>query len=414
MPAFVHAADIHLDSPLKGLFHYEGAPPVEEIRGATRQALDNLVNLVLSEQVPLLLIAGDLYDGDWHDFNTGLYFAGRMRRLGQAGVRVAIVRGNHDAANAMTKSLPLPENVRIFKSRKPETWILEDLGIAVHGQSYAEQEVTENLAAGYPEPVPGMLNVGLLHCLLSGSQGHQPYAPCSLDLLAAKGYDYWALGHVHTHAVLRRTPHIVYAGCGQGRHIREAGPKGCVLVEADEGLLKTDFCALDVLRWAVVSVDVSGVGSVERAAALFGEALAGTLAAQEGRPCCVRAVLKGRCEIHGRLCNDPADLKAAFRAVAADVSGNKVWVEKIELQTGPAVDLEELARGDTPQGELLRYLDELSADAGALAAELDLTALKAKLAGSGVRVPEEALGQMLNDARDLLLTALADPGGQEN
>jgi DNA repair protein SbcD/Mre11 len=415
MPAFVHAADIHLDSPLKGLLHYEGAPPVEEIRGATRQALDNLVNFVISEQVPLLLIAGDLYDGDWHDFNTGLYFAGRMRRLGQAGVRVAIVRGNHDAANAMTKSLPLPDNVKIFKSRKPETWVLEDLGIAVHGQSYAAQEVTDNLAAGYPEPVHGMLNVGLLHCLVTGTQGHRSYAPCSIDLLAAKGYDYWALGHVHTHAVLRQTPRIVYAGCSQGRHIRETGPKGCVLVEANDGILKTDFCALDVLRWAAVSVDVSGVDSVGRAAALFGEILTGVLAEQQGRPCCVRAVLKGRCEIHGRLCDDPAALTAAFRAVAADVSGSKAWVEKVELQTGPAVDLEELARGDTPQGELLRYLNELSTDPGALARELDLTALKAKLAGTGIRVPEEALGRMLNDARDLLMTALADaPAGQEN
>ena len=152
MPSFVHAADIHLDSPLRGLLPYDGAPSVDEIRGATRQALDNLVNFIILEQVPLLLIAGDLYDGDWQDFNTGLYFAGQMRRLGDAGVRVAIVRGNHDAANAMTKSLPLPDNVKVFKSRKPETWILEDLGIAIHGQSYSTPEIMDNLAVSYPDP----------------------------------------------------------------------------------------------------------------------------------------------------------------------------------------------------------------------------------------------------------------------
>ncbi|RJQ66665.1 MAG: DNA repair exonuclease [Desulfobacteraceae bacterium] len=408
MPAFVHAADIHLDSPLKGLFPYEGAPSIEEIRGATRQALDNLVNFVISEHVPLLLIAGDLYDGDWHDFNTGLYFAGRMRRLGEAGVRVAIVRGNHDAANTMTKTLPMPDNVKIFKSRRPETWILDDLGIAIHGQSYAAQEITDNLAAAYPEPVAGMLNIGLLHCLISGAQGHLPYAPCHIDLLASKGYDYWALGHVHNYAVLRETPRIVYSGCSQGRHIRETGPKGCVLVEAQDGALRTEFCALDVLRWVGVSADISAAESVAHAAALFGDALATALADQGGRPCCVRAILKGRCGIHGRLCADPAALAANIRAVAADVSGKRAWIEKVELQSGPAVDLDELARSDTPQGQLLRYLNELSADPQGLALDLDLTALKAKLAGSGVRIPEDAVGRMLEDARDLLLTALAD------
>jgi DNA repair protein SbcD/Mre11 len=415
MPVFVHAADIHLDSPLKGLFHYEGAPPLDDIRGATRQALDNLVNFVLSEQVPLLLIAGDLYDGDWHDFNTGLYFVSQMRRLGQAGVRVAIVRGNHDAANTMTKSLPMPDNVKVFKSRRPETWILDDLGIAIHGQSYASQEVTDNLAAGYPDPVAGMFNVGLLHCLISGAQGHQPYAPCHIDLLASKGYDYWALGHVHTFSVLRQTPRIVYSGCSQGRHIRETGPKGCVLVEAQDGALRTEFCSLDVLRWSWVSVDISGAESVAQAAALFGEALAKSLADQDGMPCCVRVYLKGRCGIHGRLCADPADLAAHIRAVAADVSGKRVWIEKVELQTGPAVDLDELARSDTPQGELLRHLNELTADPAGLASDLDLTALKAKLAGTGVRIDEEAVGRLLHDARDLLLAALADAqAGLEN
>ncbi|MBW2113388.1 MAG: metallophosphoesterase [Deltaproteobacteria bacterium] len=99
MLTFLHAADIHMDSPLRGLLAYEGAPPIEEIRGATRQALDNLVNFALEEKVNFVLVAGDLYDGDWQDFNTGLYFANQMRNLGESGIRVAVIRGNHDAAN---------------------------------------------------------------------------------------------------------------------------------------------------------------------------------------------------------------------------------------------------------------------------------------------------------------------------
>ena len=225
MFTFVHAADIHLDSPLKGLFPYDGAPDVEEVRGATRHALDNLVGFVLSEKVPLVIIAGDLYDGDWQDFNTPLYFAKQMQRLGEAGVRVAVIRGNHDAANRMTKTLIMPENVKIFKARKPETWKTRRPGCGHSRPKLCDPGRDGKLGRYLFEPIPSMLNIGVLHCLISGSQGHLPYAPCTLDELAAKGYDYWALGHVHAYVELREQPLIIYSGCSQGRHIRETGPK---------------------------------------------------------------------------------------------------------------------------------------------------------------------------------------------
>ena len=409
MLRFIHAADIHLDSPLKGLFHYEGAPSVEEIRGATRRAMDNLVNLVLSEQIPLLIIAGDLYDGDWQDFNSGLYFARQMQKLGEAGVQVALVRGNHDAANTMTKTLIMPENVKIFSARRPETWTLKDLGVAIHGQSYATRDVYDNLAVAYPDPTPGMLNIGILHCLISGAEGHLPYAPCTKDELAAKGYDYWALGHVHEFGVLSEEPHIVYAGCTQGRHIREPGAKGCVLVEAEGGRLHTEFEALDVNRWVEVKADVSDAETFEEAAVIFGESLSRVMQDLEGRTACVRAVLAGRRPAHGRFSSDPEALIANIRTVTADVSRGNAWVEKVRLNTGPVIDFEELAASDTPQGELLRYLKDLSENPQAFnRLGLDLTALKAKLSGSNVETPEEDPGKLLADVRDILLTMLAD------
>src|SRR5690606_31667196 len=97
---FIHAADIHLDSPLRGLERYEGAP--DQIKNATRQAFENLIHLALDEEVDFLLIAGDLYDSDWRDYNTGLYFAARMNVLREAGIPVFIVRGNHDAQSVIT------------------------------------------------------------------------------------------------------------------------------------------------------------------------------------------------------------------------------------------------------------------------------------------------------------------------
>ena len=157
---FIHAADIHLDSPLKGLERYEGAP-VDEIRGATRRAFDNLVNLAIEEGAEVVLLAGDLYDGDWKDYNTGLFFVDRMRQLEIAGIHVFIVAGNHDAASQITKQLRLPSNVTLFSTSKPETAQIEieGLELAVHGQGFAKREVTEDLSRGYPPAVPNKFNI---------------------------------------------------------------------------------------------------------------------------------------------------------------------------------------------------------------------------------------------------------------
>jgi len=93
---FIHAADIHLDSPLRGLSAYQDAP-AEQLRGATREAFSQLVTTAIEEQVDFMVIAGDLYDGDWPDFNTGLFFCSEMGRLQRAGITVFVLFGNHDA-----------------------------------------------------------------------------------------------------------------------------------------------------------------------------------------------------------------------------------------------------------------------------------------------------------------------------
>ena len=145
----VHAADLHIDSPLRGLSRYPNAP-VDVIRNATRRAFENLIDLCLQERVALLLLAGDVFDGNWRDYSTGMFFAAQLARLRQGGVRVVTVRGNHDAKSQITRELRLPENVTELSTRKPETKVFEDLGIAVHGQGFAAREVPEDLVVRYP------------------------------------------------------------------------------------------------------------------------------------------------------------------------------------------------------------------------------------------------------------------------
>ncbi len=124
---FIHAADVHLDSPLQGLSRYESAP-VETIRGACRRAFESLVDLAIEEKVAFVLLAGDLYDGDWKDYSTGIYLSRQIGRLSQHGIMVYAVAGNHDAANKMTKVLDTPSNLKILSARKVETIKLAEVG----------------------------------------------------------------------------------------------------------------------------------------------------------------------------------------------------------------------------------------------------------------------------------------------
>ncbi len=233
---------------------------MEQIRLAARRAFDNLVQLAIDEQVAFVLLAGDLYDGDWKDYNTGIYFVNRMGRLREAGIPVIMVSGNHDAASQITRSLKLPDNVTLFPHRSVGTLHLDHLGVAIHGQSFSARSVMDDLVRNYPQGDPLLFNIGLLHTSLNGRPGHEPYAPCTLDALRSKGYQYWALGHIHQREEICRDPWVVFSGNIQGRHIRETGPKGCTLVSVDEGrVISVEERELDVLRWEVCRVDPAPV-----------------------------------------------------------------------------------------------------------------------------------------------------------
>jgi DNA repair exonuclease SbcCD nuclease subunit len=367
---FVHAADIHLDSPLVGLERYEGAP-VAELRGATRKALENLVQLSIDEAVDLVLIAGDVFDGDWKDYNTGLFFARQMVRLRDARIPVVLIRGNHDAASQITRSLRLPDNVRELAADQPQTIRLEAVGVAIHGQSFPTVAVTDNLAARYPSRQPGCFNIGLLHTSAGGREGHENYAPCSVSDLAAKGYDYWALGHVHAREIVARDPWIVFPGNLQGRHARETGAKGCTLVEVAAGSVRAvEHRPLDVVRWQQCTIDA---GRAENASDLLDatEAAFSAAVAEVGdRLLAVRLVYEGATRAHHWLAKHAEQFGNECRRHANDAGRERLWVEKIVLRTRAAVDVEALARRTDPVGELLRYLRNLPDDPSALAAVL--------------------------------------------
>ncbi|MFV3126911.1 metallophosphoesterase family protein [Niveispirillum sp. KHB5.9] len=344
---FIHAADIHLDSPLHGLARYEGLP-ADEVRGATRAAFDNLIQRACDEAVDFMLIAGDLFDGDWKDMGTGLYFARAMAKLAAADIPAFLLAGNHDAASVLTRQLPWPDNVRLFNTRRPQTHMLDHLGVAIHGQSFANAQVLDNLAAAYPAARENHFNIGMLHTALTGHEGHAPYAPCTIQDLTAKGYDYWALGHVHEHAVLGERPHIIFPGNLQGRHIRETGPKGAVLVEVqDRTVVGFDHIPLDVVRWAQVEADCTGARNLDDVNAATRAALAHHHAQQsDGRAVIARVTLTGRTALAGLLRDRQTVQRDEVRALAAAIAPD-LWIEKLRVTaTPPDIPATEAATSD--------------------------------------------------------------------
>lgn len=411
---FVHAADIHLDSPLKGLSRYEGAP-AEQIREATRRALENLVELCLEENASFLLIAGDVYDGEWKDYATGLFFAKQMSRLREAAIPVVLVRGNHDAASRIAKRLPLPSNVVELGSRRPSTHVMDDLGVAVHGQGFATAAVTDDLAAGYPDPVAGVLNVGLLHTSLDGREGHEPYAPTTLAVLKSRGYDYWALGHAHAREVVCEDPWVVFPGNLQGRHARETGPKGATLVTATDGrIVSVEHRVLDVVRWRELRVDVSEASTPADAVERVRADLEASRGEAEGRLVAARVVLVGTSAAHAQLVGDPEQWENAIRAVASDVGGEGAWVEKVRFATRSPIDIAELAQRDDAIGQLVRSLAALRADPAAMASlcadVLDLPG-ELRTGPDALRLDDpDLMASVIEDVEQLLLPRLLAQG----
>lgn len=362
---FLHAADLHLDSPMKGLARYEGAP-VEELREATRKALRNLVRLAVDEKVDFVLLAGDLYDGDWRDFNTGLFLHGRLKELEQAEIPVFAVKGNHDAESRITKSLTLPFNVTMFDSRKPGTAKLEKLRVAVHGQSFARTKVDEDLSAFYPEPLEGYFNIGLLHTSADGRAGHATYAPCTVAALAARGYQYWALGHVHQREVLHRDPWIVFPGNIQGRHIRETGDKGATIVTVeDHRVVKVEHRTLDVVRWEHLRIDAVGCEHPMDIVTLVEEAARELSQSTDQQLLAARVEVNGACSAHEEL---QRDLERWQNEMRIAVSG-RVWLEKIKFLTESVVSAGNLAERDDAFAILIDGIKKLESD-DALIAEL--------------------------------------------
>ncbi len=354
---FIHAADLHLDSPLTGLRERAGSR-AEDLAGATQRAFREMIQFAIDEEVNLVLIAGDIFDGDWSDYKSGLEFIAGLALLDKVGIRVAMIRGNHDAASKMSRRLKWPKNTFEFGSRVPETHVIEELGVAIHGQSFPNGAVPQNLAQNYPAARGDLFNIGLLHTSANGTNAHQTYAPCSITDLTAKGYDYWALGHVHTRSTLCESPLIVFPGNLQGRHINEPGARGFMLITVEANRVQENrFVPIDVLRWQHIEVDLSNADSFDETLVRIGTAFEAAISTADGRALAVRLVLNGATSLHGELLARSEALEAECDALASTASW-EIWIEQVRIDTRPVTGTAD----DSTFGALASLIGMIAAD----------------------------------------------------
>jgi DNA repair exonuclease SbcCD nuclease subunit len=418
---FLHAADLHLDTPFSGLG--QTSPEVaERLRDASLDAFDALVELAIARDVAFLLLAGDIYDGAERGVRAQLRFRRGLERLSQRGIPTLVVHGNHDPLDGWSAVRSWPERVHVFGPELESKEVHRDgRRIAtVHGLSYPQREVPENLALRFAgrgsAGTGGGLRIGLLHGTVGAQSEHAAYAPCTLEDLRAAGMHYWALGHIHRQQVVsERDPWVVYPGNLQGRSPKpsERGAKGAVLVEADEtGILGVEFVALDRARFLELRIDIGEIDDLPALHAALDAAANEAAAANAGRGLLLRATLTGRGALHADL-RRPETLPELRRQLRDDAAAREpfVWWDGVEDETLALLDLDAIrARGDFA-AEVLARADALRHDAERQAAFMAaaMRPLHARRWASEVELPTE---QELLDAGAALALELLEAEGE--
>ena len=406
---FVHAADLHLAAPFKGV---DAADPRvrDALVAAPYRALDAIVSLCIEERVDFLVVAGDLYNAEEVPYRAEAAFRDACVKLAEAGIAVYAVRGNHDPASARTFGLELPPTAHVFSATSVERVAHERDGevvCAVYGRSFARAAERENLALGYARSADDPLAVGVLHANVGGRPGHEPYAPCSLDDLLAARMDYWALGHIHKPEVLSDDPAVVYAGCPQGLQPNEPGVRGCRLVTLSGAGASSEFVPTAQVVWDTAEVDIAEADDIDDVRDAIGAAVDALASAAGGVPVIARLTLTGRSAAHADLGRAGA-LAGLTEEARADALAREpwVWLDRVTDRTAAPIDLAALRESEDLSGDLMRVADALGSDPARLQELVDSVAGPVLAALDRRDVPEIDAAALLERARMLALDRL--------
>jgi DNA repair protein SbcD/Mre11 len=420
---FVHAADLHLDTPFVGV-EAETPQLAALLRDASLDALDRLVDVALDRRAAFVVLAGDIYDGSERGLRAQLRFRDALVRLDEAGIPAFVVHGNHDPVEEGWQAIrSWPEGVTVFGDGEVGSVPVHADGqriATVHGISYATRAVSENLATRFERTAAPGVHVGLLHATVGAQPEHATYAPCTIDDLRAARMDYWALGHVHRGQILRRgeergDPWVVYPGNTQARSVKpsERGAKGCYVVPIDPDasgspIGEPEFVALDAVRFEEAVVEIDDVDEIPELADRL--LAAGDQARDEadGRALVLRARLAGRGPLHHELARPGVhdQLLQRLRDAVRDLEP-PMWWDALKVTTRPVLDRDTLRERADFTGELVRLVDQLRRDPEVDGLGQDVDEILERLEPAPQAVP---VGELLAEAEARALDLLSEEG----
>ncbi|MCP8968201.1 metallophosphoesterase family protein [Ectobacillus ponti] len=403
---FLHAADLHLDSPFKGLAG--SVPPClrERMKESTFQSFRRIVDLAVKQQVDFVLLAGDIYDQEAQTLAAQLFMREQLQRLSKAGIAVYMSYGNHDHMGGKRAAWSVPEHVHVFTEpvvEKKPFFRDGELLAYIYGFSYPQRAVTVDMTPQY-EAAGDCFHIGMLHGSMEGETEHSLYAPFRLQSLLGKPFDYWALGHIHKRQLLHAQPPVVYPGNIQGRHRKETGEKGCYVVKLHRGHADCVFHATADVIWEEAVLSIEGMETVDGLLELCRQTMEQKRRGREG--VLLRLILGGAGPMAELMADERQreDLLAALQA--EEEREDFVYVTQLDNRTAPSVSPEELR-----QHPFFSLLLEEAGQRSAVQAAVQPLWSGAVARQLLVPFTEEEEEEIAGSAERLLLQLLAGGGG---
>ncbi|MDM5153713.1 DNA repair exonuclease [Bacillus sp. DX1.1] len=358
---FIHAADLHLDSPFKGLEMNVPTRVWERMKQSTFQSFERIVDKAIQERVDFVLLAGDLYDAETRSLRAQVFVREQMKRLSQYEIPVYIIHGNHDHLGGSWAAIEFPENVHVFT----EPYVEEksfykdgELLASIYGFSYLQQAVTDNMTDQYNKMSDAPFHIGMLHGSVEGDAEHNRYAPFQLRELKEKQFDYWALGHIHKREILSEEPYMIYPGNIQGRHRKETGEKGAYVVTLTEQEMACSFFSAADVIWEETEIVIDELQTVDNLMEACTEAINEWRKEEEGT--LLTVVFTGQGPLSSYL-RDEKRVEEIFHILAAgEERRDFVYVIKWRNETISFADIERLKEENHFVGSVLQELESFS------------------------------------------------------
>ncbi len=404
---FIHCADLHIDSPFKGISKYNERL-AEVLNDSTFRSFENIVDYAISEKVDFVLFAGDIYDGENKSLRAQIRFNEGLKKLSDARIYSYIVCGNHDPLNSRFDRIKLPEKAHIFRGDEAEPVPFEKDGEIVayiYGISFPKREVYENLSLKFNRIDNNIPAIALLHCNIDENTGYDNYAPASVEDLISRNMDYWALGHIHKRNIVREAdPTIVYSGNTQGRNPKEAEAKGCHLVSMDsEGDFHLEFVPTDVVRFLSAELDVSDYSHIDEIIEAI-KSKCDDISSKsdiQNHHKIIRLTLNGRTELNSTL-NNPQSTDSIVDDIREYFQNSEpmVWLESLKVETVGNYDMDVLRKEGSFTSDVILLYDALFDGDGELRGEIEES--EKTILNKGGRYLEEFPSNILDIAKESL------------